>query len=244
MARFFTKHTAYEVLLTEHLDGKLDAAGEADLQAHVETCERCARDLRDMAPLVAVLRSEPMVEAPRSFALPLDIAHPSQAHAPDVQAAPGGLLRWAGASSLAMLRSMQVATAAAALLLVALVGLDLSGVMAPEPLENISQLSASAEGAAADDAGMLRTSEADDAEVEGREGQGDVAFAPPNPQPEAGGQPGDMAIPMALSSEPAPGQAEGRSVLEWAKLVLSALTAFLAMGVVGLTWQIYRRPLS
>jgi len=62
----------------EHLDGRLDEAGEAEFQAHVKSCAACQVELRELGAVRAVLRAQPMVEPPRSFALPLDTPHPAR----------------------------------------------------------------------------------------------------------------------------------------------------------------------
>jgi len=38
----FNRHTAYERLVTEHVDGLLDEAGEAKLRQHLAICASCA----------------------------------------------------------------------------------------------------------------------------------------------------------------------------------------------------------
>jgi anti-sigma factor RsiW len=104
----FNRHTAYEQLVTEHVDGLLDEAGEAKLRQHLATCASCAVEVREQQAVRTLLTAQPMVAVPRSFALPYA---PRQA-ATDESRETG----W--------LRGMQVATATAALVLVTLVGVN------------------------------------------------------------------------------------------------------------------------
>ena len=100
----FSRHTAYERLVTEHVDGVLDTAGEARLQQHLATCESCVVEMREQQAVRSLLRTEALVPTPRSFALP---------YAPRQAAGDSRVTAW--------LRPMQVATATAAVVLVALV---------------------------------------------------------------------------------------------------------------------------
>ena len=116
----FSRHTAYERLVTEHVDGVLDTAGEARLQQHLATCESCVVEMREQQAVRSLLRAEALVPATRSFALSYA---PRQAAAGDSRVT-------------AWLRPMQVATATAAVVLVALVGVSVvdqaGGERAPE----------------------------------------------------------------------------------------------------------------
>jgi len=107
---FGNSHRECEELLTEHLDGRLDETRQAKLDAHLVGCKQCRLELRELQALHALLHAQPLAEAPRSFALP---------YAPR-QAEPTR-------ERFSFLRGMQVATASAAVLLVALIGADLVG---------------------------------------------------------------------------------------------------------------------
>jgi anti-sigma factor RsiW len=243
MARFFNNHTVYEELLTEHLDGRLDAEAEAKLRAHAKGCTACRADMREMEALRGVLRAQPMVEPPRSFALPLTTPHPSRQpeRAASGQALPG-FMRWAGSGSVAMLRTMQMATAAAALVLVALVGLDVSGVTRQEPQFVVLYGQTDMPGAQG-----FRSAEADP--------PGMMTLQEPQGDPEGPSQDATIATdpapaaPMEAPVEvPAPQPVEvvavdpGRTAFEWAQLALSGLTALLALGVAAMSWAMFRHP--
>ena len=104
---FDRRRRRYEKLVTERLDGVLDAAGEARLQQLLDSDEALAVEARELDAVTALLRAEPLVEPPRSFALPYA---PARVPAPPHR----GPLRW-----------MQAATATAAVVLVTLIGVDL-----------------------------------------------------------------------------------------------------------------------
>jgi hypothetical protein len=125
---FSNKHSTYEMLLTEHIDGVISAADDAKLSQHLATCADCAIDMREQAQIRTLLRAEPLVAVPRSFALP---------YAPRTIDAsePGPVGR--------LLRGMQVATATAAMVLVALVGLNVMGA-APSSDARLSSVNTSA----------------------------------------------------------------------------------------------------
>ena len=130
---FDRRRRRYEELVTRHLDGVLDAAGEARLQDVLDADPALAAEARELEAVTAALRAEPLVEPPRSFALPYA---PARVPAPPrpVPLRPGPL-RW-----------MQAATATAALVLVTLIGVDLVVAPAGEPTgrSEVSELSAAA----------------------------------------------------------------------------------------------------
>ncbi|MCH8974791.1 MAG: hypothetical protein IH869_06920 [Chloroflexi bacterium] len=119
---FDRQRRRYEELVTRHLDGVLDAAGETRLQDLLDADPALAAEARELEAVTAVLRAEPLVEPPRSFALPYAPARVLAAPRP-------GPLRW-----------MQAATATAALVLVTLIGVDL--VVAPATVSEAPELSA------------------------------------------------------------------------------------------------------
>ena len=119
---FDRQRRRYEELVTRHLDGVLDAAGETRLQDLLDADPALALEARELEAVTAALRAEPLVEPPRSFALPYAPARVPAAPRP-------GALRW-----------MQAATATAALVLVTLIGVDL--VVAPATVSEAPALSA------------------------------------------------------------------------------------------------------
>ena len=119
---FDRRRRRYEDLVIRHLDGVLNTAGEARLQQFLDDDPARAVEVRELEAVAALLRAEPLVEPPRSFALPYA---PAGVPAPPRPAA----LRW-----------LQAATATAALVLVTLIGIDL--VVAPAALSEAPELSA------------------------------------------------------------------------------------------------------
>ena len=212
----FNRHTPYEQLVTEYVDGVLNPAGEVKLRKHLETCKVCAAEVQEQREVRKVLRTQPMVAAPRSFALP---------YAPQPERATGARLT-------GLLRTMQVATASAAMVLLAVVGLSITGgpltntgtppggetvaFTSPSPTPNLS----TAEGMADDPKNLLAN--------------------PPNQESvtrDSAEEPGDARTSADDDTPPSAAQTPGRSPLEWALISSSALTALLALGVVAVSWR-------
>ena len=207
----------YEELVTQHLDGVLDAAGEARLREVLDAAPALAAEVRELEAVTALVRAEPLVEPPRSFALPYA---PARVPAP----ARSGALRW-----------MQAATATAALLLVTLIGVDLvaaptGGPVGPSEAPEIgaamaeeapsgSQAAPAPSDAPAPDSAILEGIQRAEAEVEVE----------------------DRAIAREPEPLPAPVAEPARSALDWAQLGLGAVTALLAMGVALVSWRAARR---
>ena len=125
MRLFGNRHRAYEELVSARLDGQLDEAGEASLEKHLATCETCATDIREQGALRDLLRAQPLANVPRSFALP---------YAPmQVADREPGLGDRAGS----LLRGMQIATATAAVVLVALIGVSIANPGAPDTPQSL-----------------------------------------------------------------------------------------------------------
>jgi anti-sigma factor RsiW len=94
--------------LSAYLDNQLSAGERARVGAHLRTCDRCQADLESLRYTQRVLRAMPEIRAPRSFALT-----PEQG----ARALPRWQAGWG-------FRFLQGATALAAVLLLAVVGLD------------------------------------------------------------------------------------------------------------------------
>ena len=103
-------HRRFQDLLSEYMDDRLDAGAQARLEAHLAGCPECSRDLESLKAAVGLLRSVPQVEVPRSFRLTEAMVSPPEP-------APRPIL----------MRSLQLSTAMAVMLLVSLVATDLSG---------------------------------------------------------------------------------------------------------------------
>ncbi|MDA1036119.1 MAG: zf-HC2 domain-containing protein [Chloroflexi bacterium] len=259
MKLFRNRHSAYEEMVSGHLDGQLDAAGDASLKKHLTTCEACSNDIREQGAVRDLLRAQPLANVPRSFALP---------YAP-VQVVEPGLS--ARASSL--LRGMQIATAAAAVVLVALIGVSIVDPGAPATPQSLATALESDMGqtgsTTAPESSLGKSTEPTPSlaiefmAADGPESAPEIA--PPaddalvpdaTPAPavsqdlpvDSGGGigplvsalPADGAAPEVVN---APATIEARSALEWAQLVSGIVTALLAIAVVGLTWSNARRPI-
>lgn len=207
----------YEELVTRHLDGVLDAAGETRLQDLLDADPALALEARELEAVTAALRAEPLVEPARSFALPYA---PARVPAPP---RPGalrpGMLHW-----------MQAATATAALVLVTLIGVDLVVAPAGAPVgrSEAPELStATAEQAPAASQAAPPSSDALELDAAVSDGIERDEIEPPAP-----------ARSLAPETEPAP--AASRSALDWAQLGFALATAVLALGVALVSWRATR----
>jgi hypothetical protein len=254
---FSNRHSKYEMLLTEHLDGVISADDDARLTRHLSTCRDCAADLREQSQIRTLLRAQPLVAAPRSFALP---------YAPRTvdTSEPGGITK--------LLRSMQMATAAAAMVLVALVGLnvmqtsptavtqtslaDAAAPMAESSTAPDDRIGATATGEATEEADGTMTMMAAPStdtqfapsmepfpgiDVGVTERMSDTTLISPEvtskTEPLASVLPGDLASEPALAGDTPPTATDDRTALEWALLAASLVTALLALSVVAATWR-------
>ncbi|MEK9660092.1 MAG: hypothetical protein VW450_09150, partial [Chloroflexota bacterium] len=65
---FNREQLAYEALVTEHLDGALDAGARKRLDALLAADPARAAQVREMEAATLLLRAQPPTRAPRSFA--------------------------------------------------------------------------------------------------------------------------------------------------------------------------------
>ena len=214
-------HRRYRALLSGRLDGRLDEREQAALQAHLSGCAECRQELAELEATVGLLRRQPQIEPPRSFAL---------AYAPLREAAIPRLLR--------TVRTLQVATGAAALVLVALVTADLTGVTGESATQQPAAL-AVAEAEAGDTSATAGASipdaQDDAAGIEtfrAAPPQDEITFEVATPIPAAGGEP-DTALPA---------DDDGRSAWGWLFIAVGLAAAALALGAVGMTWRAGRSP--
>ncbi len=210
---FDRRRRRYEELVTRHLDGVLDAAGEARLQEVLDRDPALAVEVRELEAVTALLRAEPLVEPPRSFALPYAPARVTAAPRPSA-------LRW-----------MQAATATAALVLVTLIGVDLVVAPASAPsLVSETPESSAATAKQAPAAFQAAPPPSGAPSLDSAAGDG-VERAPVD------------ARTSAPEPEPAPAAppAAGRSALGWAQLALALATAVLAISVALVSWRATRR---
>ncbi len=149
---FGNKRRRRETLITERLDGALDAAGERELAEAVAADPELAREIAELEAVTALLREQPQQPPPRSFALS---ASPQPAPVRGT-----GLLQWT-----------QAAAAAAVLTLVVLTGADIAGLVgtgsgldesSPEPIAPAAGVDEQS-APFADDAGTEGFAEASDA---------------------------------------------------------------------------------
>ncbi len=213
-----------EELLMRCLDGSLDAAGERELSDAARTDPALAREIAELEGVTALLKAQPDVPAPRSFALPYA---PRPATANEGR----GLLRW-----------MQTATAATAVLLIALIGADIGGVgrdaerFSADPADSMETV-----GLASDSMAMQSESLTSEAAPVGaadpipesmRQASGRAASAP-----DAASEAATAPLALEASDEAelgGDGEATGPSALRWAQLALGLTMVLLALGIVAL----------
>lgn len=219
---FVRRHPFGEEDLSAHLDGRLSAAESARLEGHLASCEPCRQLLGELRAVVEGLHALPSVPAPRSFAL-----RPEQVDAPSRQT-PVRPAAWAFGPA--------GAAAAALLLFVVLVGVDLGtlgGGGAPEgaemPLAAEAVLEAEQPGLGAAPAGTpapapaMRAVQDEESEAGMPEAAADIA-APAE-------APASLESPAAVEEE---GDGAGRWVLRGFQGAAGA--AFLA-AVAALLWR-------
>ena len=221
---FSKKRRRREELLMRRLDGSLDAAGERELSDAARTDPALAREIAELEGVTALLKAQPDVPAPRSFALPY-------APRPAMANEGRGLLRW-----------MQTATAATAVLLVALIGADIGGVgRDAERFSADSADSMETVGLASDSMAMQSESPLSEAAP--------VGAADPIPEsmrqasersasaPDAASEAATAPLALEASDEAelgGDGEATGPSALRWAQLALGLTMVLLALGVVAI----------
>lgn len=88
MTLFWRRHPVRDEDLSALLDGALDVARRARVEAHVETCDACRVALDELRAVRVALAALPRAQAPRSFAL-----RPADVEAAPVPPAPAGLGR-------------------------------------------------------------------------------------------------------------------------------------------------------
>jgi hypothetical protein len=108
----FRRHPVSEEDLSAYLDGRLSDSDKDRVDSHIGSCDACARKLVEMSALLADLRRLPDVKAPRSFTLTPQMAAELRREK-DIQQRTSARRVYLGLSG---------ATAAAAVILVALVG--------------------------------------------------------------------------------------------------------------------------
>ncbi len=218
------------------LDGSLDAAGERELAGAVRADPALGQEIAELEGVTMLLRAQPDAPAPRSFTLP---------YAPrPVAASEGrGLLRWT-----------QAATAATAVLLVAIIGADIGGVGrdaggVPADSADSMEKVGLASGGMEVSGGMDMQSESPTSEA-GPIGASDQSpesmrqeSEPSAPAPDAASE--AAAAPLAHEADDdselgSDDDTSGLPALRWAQLALGLATALLALGVVALSGRASR----
>lgn len=69
MMPWFDRHRRYRHQLSAYLDGELAPPQRDELEGHLAACPSCRRELEELRATAAALRSLPVHDVPRSFAL-------------------------------------------------------------------------------------------------------------------------------------------------------------------------------
>ena len=243
--RIDRSHKWYRQMLSQQMDGQLGARAQAKLDAHLASCSRCRQEAAGLRQTVALLRSLPPVDVPRSFVL-------SRLPSTEPQVAQ----RW----SFAPVRLLQLATSVSALVLVALVSAELvgafdsgsdeltsrqAGLAGMGEVEAVGGMAFTQEHGLAS-AGLEVRTEADAPAAVvavGREVAADEGFSLAAEQ-----EPGEVAstadssaIEAVLATEHSPGPSS-RSFDEWLLIAVALATAALALAVAIWTWRLPLGP--
>ena len=243
---FSNRHSTYERLITEHVDTVISATDDEKLAEHLTECMTCTINLTEQLAVRKLLQVQPLVAVPRSFTLPY-APHPTQAGQSQ------GVTR--------LLRSMQVATAGAAVVVFALVGFSilgtLTGPVTQSPIQaldaSIASVEPNIEGEETGAENRLKlaplsdepsrimtevvpnmdsvlTERVESAMPTQTTNIESTGTTPSRPESELM----EETFP-AMHSPPA----ETRSILQWAVLAASLVTALFALVATALMW---RRP--
>lgn len=140
----FRRHPVSEEELSACIDGRLSNRQQERVEAHLQSCADCRRKLEELRSLVAELRALPETKAPRSFALSPEMAAATRREA----------IRERHEERTAARRvylGLSGATAAATVLLIAVLGVDLAPSLAGKggPASTTTTYSSSREASSA-----------------------------------------------------------------------------------------------
>jgi len=173
------RHYRLQQMLSSYIDGEVEPAELREVEEHLAACDSCRRELDTLRFTVSLLQELPEVPVRRSFSL-------SEAPVP-IRTAPS--LGWAAS----------LATSMAALLLVALLVGDITGVLVQTPGLETDDLAATEQAAAAFSVAPAEVREVERVIVASEAVAAGAAAAPALPEAEAAPE---SALPKA---EAAPG---------------------------------------
>ncbi len=168
----FRRHPVSDEDLSAYLDARLPARAQERVDAHLQACADCSRKLEELRSLLAEMRSLPEAKAPRSFALSPELAAATRREADRARQAERATARRA-------YLGLSGAAAAAAVLLIAVLGVEL----APSLGGNGGPASTTTSSREATGVTAPQGSGEADKSLSGGEGQDNVApgVAPPLP---------------------------------------------------------------
>lgn len=230
----------FQSLLTDAASGLLNDAARRRLDELAAADPALQAQVGETLALTALLGSQPMAVAPRSFALPQSAAATARRPQP-----------WG------WFRPLQAMTATAALVLVALIATDLV-IVDPASNTTTGDMAMTTTQAAAAEPETAAAGRATG--IESMQADGGLESAAPPPDDSAasspalapGGSPGaDGALPLPApeAAKAAPGpiaevadttSSPGRSALSWATTIAGLVTAALALAAVAASWRARR----
>ena len=124
-------------LLSSYLDDRLSPVERDCVRYHAEVCEPCRRELESLIATVDLVRRLPAVTVPRSFRLIEATERHARLSFPDLFA---DWLQRAKLSAMPKVKHFRMATAAALVLLVGTLAVDLTGLVPAEGKSEIAQI--------------------------------------------------------------------------------------------------------
>jgi anti-sigma factor RsiW len=115
----FRRHPVSEEELSAYVDSRLAGQEQERVEGHLQSCADCSRELEEIQALVAEMHRLPETKAPRSFALSPEMAAATRREGDRAR-------RQERTAARRVYLGLSGATAAAAVLLIAVLGVDLA----------------------------------------------------------------------------------------------------------------------
>jgi len=180
----FRRHPVSEAELSAYVDSRLAGRVQERVESHLQSCADCSRKLEEIRALVAEMRRLPEAKAPRSFALSPEMAAATRR---------GGVRERHEERTAArrVYLGLSGATAAAAVLLIAVLGVELAPSLGGtgDPASTTTTYSS--------------TREAEGVTAPQGTGEADKALS--------GGEPDENLAPEAAAPLPSTAEGQGRS---------------------------------
>lgn len=180
----FRRHPVSEEELSAYVDSRLAGRVQERVESHLRSCADCSRKLEEMRSLVAEMRRLPEAKAPRSFALSPEMAAATRGQGDRAR-------RQERTAARRVYLGLSGATAAAAVLLIAVLGVELAPSLGGTG------------GPASTTTTYSSTREAEGVTAPQGTGEADKALS--------GGEPDENLAPEAAAPLPSTAEGQGRS---------------------------------